>query len=159
MTAEAQARLRPDEPWSLLRREIGQWRDSGPPFSARSVLVGAIGGAVDALPFMVGADAERFEQSMPSSLLGPSVKSVEHGLPRTELRGQISPRDTGSSPPEYGLDEPSIVAARSAGARFPLKDLANFLPLQIGELRSSRHPHVLSRSRSLREFLARLSAK
>lgn len=83
---------------------------------------------------MVDADAERLEQPLPAPRLRPPVESVEHGLPWAELRRKVPPWDTGSSPPQHSLDEPTIVGPRSTDARFVVEDLDYLLPLQIGQL-------------------------
>ena len=97
-----------------------------------SVLVGAVSGAVDAVPFVVRPHTERFEQPIPPALFRPAVKSVEHALPRPELRRKVAPWDTRSSPPQHRLYEPTLVVARPTDASLAIEDLVNLLPLPIG---------------------------
>jgi len=91
---------------------------------------------------MVDADAERHEQPIPPALLRPPVESVEHGLPRAELRRKVPPWNACSSPPEHSLDEPTIVDTGSTDSRLVVEDLDYLLPLLIGQLRSDRHRYV-----------------
>jgi hypothetical protein len=116
--------------------------------------------AVDAVPLVVCADAQGFKQAGPSPTFRPSVESVEHGLPWTEVSWEIAPRHPCASPPKHPLDEEAVVLARApAPTTFKVDDAFESLPLRIGELSSDRHPYVRSFFRSVGQFSAEQSSK
>jgi hypothetical protein len=53
--------------------------------SASSVLVGAIDGAVQTMPFVINIILKGNQQCCPKPLLRPTIEPVEYGLPRAKL--------------------------------------------------------------------------
>jgi hypothetical protein len=51
------------------------------------MLMGAIDGAVDAVPFIIAINLQGLKQLHPFALPGPTIESVEHRLPGSELLG------------------------------------------------------------------------
>ena len=84
------------------------------------MLMGPVDRAVEAMPFVVGVAPQGSEESRPPPGHRPTIESVEHRLPRAELRRQIAPRDPSAQPPQHGLDEPAVVLPPPPGASLRL---------------------------------------
>ena len=89
-----------------------RWPEPESPFCAARLLVSVDNGAVNQRVFEIGLAADLFEKALENTTLGPSAKPAEHAVPVPELRWQIPPGQTGSHPPENGLQEQAIVLAR-----------------------------------------------
>src|SRR5262245_33065642 len=99
------------------------------------MLVSAVDRAVDAVPFVVTITLQRFEQRDPLASFGPSVESIEHGFPRSEIVRQVTPWHSSTTPPQHRFDEVPVVLRR-ASASFSLRDEQRFnlLPLPLVQL-------------------------
>ena len=92
-----------------------------PPFSTRGVLVRSVYRAVEAMPLVVAVGLKCQEQAFPLAGFRPAVEAVEHGLPRTEVRWKIPPRNACAAPPQYRFDESTIIVCRPASSAFRLQ--------------------------------------
>jgi hypothetical protein len=82
------------------------------------MLVGSVNRAVEAMPLVIAIRLKRQKQALPLTSLRPSVETIENGLPRSEVRWEISPWDACAAPPQHRFDESPIIIGWSAGSAF-----------------------------------------
>jgi len=85
------------------------------------VLVRSINRAVKAMPLVVAVGLKRQEQALPLASFRPAIEAVEHGLPWSEVRWKITPRNACATPPQDRFDESTIIVCRPASPAFRLQ--------------------------------------
>ncbi len=66
-----------------------------------------------------------------SQWLRPAIEAIEDRLPWTEVVGQITPRNTGSTPPRHGFNEVAVVLRRPTSPSLGGEYCLYFCPLRI----------------------------
>ena len=60
-------------------------------FCARRMLVGAVHGAVDAVPLVIPINGKSQEDSIPLPDRRSPIEAVKYGVPRSKLRRKVPP--------------------------------------------------------------------
>jgi hypothetical protein len=122
------------------------------------MLVSAVDRAVETVPFVVGIGLHPLKETMPLTRLGPSVKSIEHRLPRPKLFGQIAPRNTRSPPPQDCLNELAIILRWPPSSTLRLPYRSDLRPRPFVQLASNHPGRAIEHNRHTMEtFLASIS--
>ncbi len=87
--------------------------------------------AVDDGSGLIDPHSKRFEDAGEVTVLRPIVEAIVDALPRPESLGQITPRNTGFSSVQNGLDELSIADLRLRPVSLSRKHGSQPLPLFI----------------------------
>ena len=95
------------------------------------MLMHSIRRAVEALPLVINICFQMMKQSFPLFCLGPTIETVEHGLPWTKFLGKVAPRDAGSTPPQYSFQEIAVITTMAAGTGIVRQKRGNFIPLPV----------------------------
>ena len=103
------------------------------------VLVRSVDRAVEAMPFVVHVGLQRAKQPVPLAVLRPAIEPIEHGLPRAELLGQVSPWRSRSPPPKHRFDEVPIIVTGFANRVVGLQEALDLRPLCVVQLPSCAH--------------------
>jgi hypothetical protein len=103
--------------------------------------VGSNNRSVNHHSFVVGLKLQCLEDRCPMTAVRPVRKAVEHGLPRPEALGQITPRDPCLRAIQDRIDEGSVIEFRRRAPALGHDD-AEHRPLGIGQSMAVGHAQL-----------------
>ena len=95
--------------------------------------------AVDALPLVVDITLEEPQQTVPFSILGPAIETIENRFPRPKFAWQVPPRHPSPVPPQHRADEAPIIFPGPTSASIAIKEHLNLRPLAVIQCKPQCH--------------------
>ena len=105
-------------------------------FCARRMLVGAVHGAVDAVPLVIPINGKSQEDSISLSDRRPTIEAIKYRIPRPKLRRKVPPWSPRTHCPKNGFYEVSIVGRRAPRAALFEQDLFQASPHSVVQTQS-----------------------